>query len=90
MKRHLKSVDIDTHSWERKASDRATWQKEVHDAVNTVEWKRKEKYLEGWRKRPSFPFRQLYAIIVKRWAANDEDMEYNCGNYMCMAFLSFV
>ena len=51
LKHHLKAADIDTDSWESQASDRATWRKKVHDAVKTVEWKRKEKYLEGWRKR---------------------------------------
>ncbi len=54
LKCHLKAADIDNDSWKSKASDRATWRKKVHDAVKTVEWKRKEKYLEGWRqKHPS-------------------------------------
>ena len=31
-------------------SDRATRRKKVHDAVEIVEQKREEKYLEGWKK----------------------------------------
>ncbi|XP_072039383.1 uncharacterized protein [Amphiura filiformis] len=51
VKRHLKTADMDVDTWETKASDRVNWRKKIHDAGKTVERKRKEKYLEGWRKR---------------------------------------
>jgi len=51
LKRHLKTADIDVETWEKKAEDRNLWRKKITDAGNTVERKRKEKYLEGWRKR---------------------------------------
>ncbi len=51
LKPHLKAVDIHTDSWESQASDQATWRMKVHDTVKIVEWKQKEKYLEGWKKR---------------------------------------
>ena len=72
LKRHLKTADIDTDSWESQASDRATWKKKVYMLLR-LDWKRKEKYLDEWRKRHPSHFRQLYAIIVKLWAANDDD-----------------
>ncbi|XP_072041391.1 uncharacterized protein [Amphiura filiformis] len=53
VKRHLKTADMDVDTWETKVSDRVSWKKKIHDAGKTVERKRKEKYLEGWRKRHS-------------------------------------
>ena len=56
LKRHLKAADMDVDTWESDAKNRHFWRKEILDAGNTVERKRKEKYLEGWRKRhPSDP-----------------------------------
>lgn len=56
LKRHLKTADIDVETWEKAAEDRVLWRKKVTDAGITVELKRKEKYLEGWRKRhPTTP-----------------------------------
>ncbi len=76
LKCHLKAADIDTDSWKSKASDRVTWRKKVHDAVKkTVEWKRKEKYLEGWRKR--HPISTTLCHHHNRWEVNDDD-EISC------------
>ncbi|XP_072047132.1 uncharacterized protein [Amphiura filiformis] len=52
VKRHLNTADMDVDTWETKASD---WRKKIHDAGKTVERKRKEKYLEGWRKTTTVP-----------------------------------
>ena len=59
----MKAADIDIDSWEEKSSDLATWRKRVYVAVETVEWKRKEKYLDGWRKRHPSHF-DNYAIVI--------------------------
>ena len=56
LKRHLKAADMDVDTWESDAKNRPFWRKKILDAGNTIERKRKEKYLEGWRKRhPSDP-----------------------------------
>ena len=51
LKRHLKTADMDVDTWESDAKNRPFWRKKILDAGNTIERKRKEKYLEGWRKR---------------------------------------
>ena len=51
LKRHLKAADMDVDTWESDAKNRPFWRKKILDAGNTIERKRKEKYLEGWRKR---------------------------------------
>ena len=51
LKLHLKAADIDEETWERKAKNRPLWRKKIHDVGVTVERNKKEKYMEGWRKR---------------------------------------
>ena len=50
LKRHLKEADMDVDTWESDAKNWPFWRKKIIDAGNTIERKRKEKYLEGWRK----------------------------------------
>ena len=73
LKRHLKAADMDVDTWESDAKNRSSWRKKIIDAGNTIERKRKEKYLEGWRKRhPRDP--TYNSLHRNRWAADDDDM----------------
>ena len=51
LKHHLKATDMNVDTWESEAKNWPFWRKKIIDAGNTIERKRKEKYLEGWRKR---------------------------------------
>ena len=63
LKRHLKAADMEVDTWESDAKNRPFWRKKIIDAGNTIERKRKEKYLEGWRKR--HPVIQLKTAFIE-------------------------
>ena len=85
LKRHLKAADMDVDTWESDAKHRPFWRKKIIDAGNIIERKRKEKYLEGWRKR--YPQRSNLKqpsskSMGSRWMNE-------CVTYLCMCWRNF-